>query len=379
MRGSTFKRGKTWSVRWSIDDAATGERKQFSKGGFRTKGLAEDYLSTQVAKIADGSWRPGRPLKVSELLLEHWLEAMDSRDLQPATMVQYRNVVNAWIIPYIGAVSVASLTSKKINELNRTLKETVTSSGKNGLSPRSIQMTIGVLKAACAWGVENDLLARNPVSGVKRPRGNSKVMRSWSVTEAREFLDFIEEDRLAFAWTLLLSRGLRRGELCGLRWQDVDIEGGALTINHTRVTVAGRAVEGVPKTEAGRRSIPLDARLIKILKAHRASQAAEKLIGGSAYDDGGWLLADEIGRPYHPDTISGWFDVHVARSGLPRIRFHDCRHTAASLMIASNVPVKVVSEMLGHASPTITLSIYQHVMPGMAKEAGAALSESLLA
>jgi integrase len=97
-----------------------------------------------------------------------------------------------------------------------------------------------------------------------------------------------------------------------------------------------------------------------------------------AYEDGGYLLADELGRPYHPDTISGWFERKVAEVGLPRIRLHDCRHTAATLMLAAGAPVKVVADVLGHASPTITLSTYAHVLPGMAEEAGARLSASLL-
>lgn len=101
-------------------------------------------------------------------------------------------------------------------------------------------------------------------------------------------------------------------------------------------------------------------------------------MAGSAYEDSGYLFADEMGRPYHPDTMSDWFDQKVKALGLPRIRLHDCRHTAASLMLSAGVPVKVVSEMLGHASPTITLAVYAHVMPGMAEEAGAALSKSLL-
>jgi integrase len=378
MKGSTFKRGDAWCARWSIDDAATGERRQYSKGGFRLKSEARAHLNTQLGKIADGLWRPDSPLTVSELLLEHWLEAMESRDLRPATMVQYRKVVGAWINPNIGATKVNALTAKKVNELVRTLRTKKTKTGRDGLSPRSIQLAVGILKAACAWGVANDLLARNPVAGVKRPRGKSRVMQVWTTGEARQFLEFTKEGRLAFAWTLLLTRGLRRGELCGLRWSDVGLETGSITINHTRVTVAGRAVDGEPKTAAGRRAIPLDASLSPILRAHKATQAREKLAAGGAYEESGYLVADELGRPYHPDSVSGWFDDRVKLSGLPRIRLHDTRHTAASLMLASNVPVKVVSEMLGHASPTITLAIYAHVMPGMAEEAGAALSASLL-
>ena len=117
---------------------------------------------------------------------------------------------------------------------------------------------------------------------------------------------------------------------------------------------------------------------MSLLRTHKARQAEEKLTAGGAYEDGGYLLADEIGRPYHPDTISKWFNDRVRASRLPRLTFHGTRHTAASLILADGVPVKVVQEMLGHSSPTITLSLYAHVLPGMAEEAGAALSVSLL-
>jgi integrase len=118
--------------------------------------------------------------------------------------------------------------------------------------------------------------------------------------------------------------------------------------------------------------------LVSILCSHKASHAAARLAAGAAHEDVGHLLADEVGRPCRPDSISQWFDQKVKATGFPRIRLHDCRHTAASLMLAAGVPIKVVSEMLGHASPTITLAIYAHVLPGMAEEAGAALSGSLL-
>jgi integrase len=143
--------------------------------------------------------------------------------------------------------------------------------------------------------------------------------------------------------------------------------------------VDGQAITSSPKTSAGKRSVPLDPSLVKLLKSHQTQQGAERLAAGEAYSDDGYVLADELGVPYHPDTISDTFERLVKAAELPRIRLHDTRHTAASLMLAaSGVPTKVVSELLGHSSPTITLSIYAHVIPGMAEDAGAALSASLL-
>jgi len=180
------------------------------------------------------------------------------------------------------------------------------------------------------------------------------------------------------AWTLLLARGLRRGAFCGLRWSEVDLDGGVLRVTSTRVVVDGKAIVSEAKTGAGRRSVPLDVSLVALLRSHRARQAQERLAAGEAYSEGGFILANELGVAPHPDSISKWFDNAVKAAKFPRIRLHDTRHTAASPMLASGVPTKVVSEMLGYASPTITLAIYAYTMPGMGAEAGAPPSASLL-
>lgn len=141
--------------------------------------------------------------------------------------------------------------------------------------------------------------------------------------------------------------------------------------------VDGKAVDSLPKTSAGRRRVPLDPSLVVLLRRHQEIQSFERQVAGEAYEDSGWLVADELGRPYYPDTISEVFAAKVKTSGLPSLRLHDTRHTAASLMLASGVPVKVVAELLGH-DPKVTLTTYAHVIPGMGEQAGAALSATLL-
>jgi len=378
MRGSIRQRGDTFTAYWFTSDPATGKRLQHTKGGFRTKGAAQKHLNATVGKVDEGSWRPDQQATVKQLLEDHWLPAQKSRELRPATIALNTMVVDSWIVPHLGGVRISALTPKHVTDMVQALRTEKSATGRKGLSPRSAQLAVGVLKAACAWAVVNGLLGRDPTAGVRRPRADSQVMRPWSVDDARSFLSATGDDRLAFAWALLLTRGLRRGELCGLRWSDVDLDGGVVRINRTRVVVDGKAADSTPKTTAGRRTVPLDPHLVALLRTHKARQAAEKLAAGPAYEDSGWLVADELGAPYYPDSISEWFEKAAKAAKLPRIRLHDLRHTAASLMLASGVPVKVVSEMLGHSSPTITLSIYAHVMPGMAEEAGAALSASLL-
>ncbi len=378
MKGMIRQRGSTFTAIWHLDDPSTGKRRQHSKGGFKTKGDAQTHLNRVLGKVADDAWRPDKPLTVAQLLEDHWLPAQKSRGLRPATLAQYGNVVDAWIKPNLSAVKVSALTPAHVQAMVEKLRSTKSSRGRAGLSPRSVQLSVGILKSATAWAVKNGLLGRDPLAGMDRPSAKSKSMTAWSTDEARSFIVNTAGDRLAMAWALLLTRGLRRGELCGLRWEAIDLEAGRLAITRTRVVVDGKAVDSEPKTAAGVRSVPLDDALVAMLRKHKARQAGEKLAAGTAYEEGGYVVADELGRPYHPDYVSGRFDTLVAELGLRRIRLHDTRHTAASLMLSSGVPVKVVQEMLGHSSPTITLSIYAHTLPGMAQEAGAALSASLL-
>jgi integrase len=182
---------------------------------------------------------------------------------------------------------------------------------------------------------------------------------------------------MVWAWALLLTRGLRRGELCGLKWDAVDLDAGVVRIVRTRILVDGQAADSLPKTSRGRRSIPLDPHLVALLRKHWARQGEERLAAGEAYLDEGWLFADELGHPYYPDTLSEWFEDKAKATKLPRIRLHDTRHTAASLMLGDREPVHVVAEILGQ-DPKVTWSTYAHVIPGMGEQAGAALSAALL-
>ena len=135
-----------------------------------------------------------------------------------------------------------------VSGMTERLRSAKSSRGRNGLSPRTIQISVGVLKAGCEWAARNGLINRSPIAGIERPRADSKVMQAWTVEEARTFLQSTGEERIAFAWSLLLTRGLRRGELCGLRWDDVDLDAGVLRINRTRVVAKGKAIDSVPKT-----------------------------------------------------------------------------------------------------------------------------------
>jgi integrase len=379
VRGSIRQRseGGSWTAYWFTTDPGTGKRVQHSRGGFRIRGDAQKHLNAVLAKVDEGSWTPDTSVTVKALLEDHWLPSVAST-VRTSTLAQYRIVVDSWLVPNIGGIKAKALTPADVRKLQDTLRTTKTSTGRAGLSNRSIQLSVTLLKCALAWAAHPDqhLLSRNPLAGFKRPKADSRQMTSWSIDEAKAFLAATADDRLAAAWALFLSRGLRRGELAGLKW--TTLKGPKLEIALTRVVVDGKAEESKPKTAAGLRSVTLDDDLLSLLRAHRARQAAEKLAAGTSYEDGGWIFADELGRPYHPDYFSTRFERLVAAHGLRSIRLHDLRHTTASLMLASGEPVKVVSELLGHANVSVTLSTYAHTMPGMAEDAGAKLTSRLL-
>jgi len=370
MTGSTLKRGSTWTAYWFTADSATGKRRQHSKGGFLTKKAAGEHLNTVLGDVQAGSWAPDSKLTMKQLLAD-WLAAKSSQGLRPATLSQYRNVIDAWLVPHIGEIELRRFGPAEAQALVSTLRTAGSRLNRGGLSDRSVQLAVTVLKAATGWAVETGLVMRDPLVGFRRPRVKSGAAAgsAWTADEARAFLRAVSGDRLTAAWSLFLTCGLRRGELCGLRWEAVDLTGNSLRILTTLVLVDGRPVQSEPKTASGRRSIPLDEALVKALRSHRASQAAERLMVGEAWRESGYVFTDELGAPLHPESVSTRFETLADRAGIRRVRLHDLRHTAASLMLAAGENVKVVAELLGHSSPTITQDIYQHVMPGMAEGA----------
>jgi len=291
----------------------------------------------------------------------------------------YEGSINWYIVPVLGAVKVPMLTPADVTTLVDHIRTAKSVKGRDGLSARTAAIAVGTLKAATAWALRNGLVGRDPLLGVQRPRTVQVPMKVWTDEQARAFLASVRDDRLEVAWALFLTRGPRRGDVAGMQWEDFDLAAKTWHVNRTRIAVKGKAADSTPKTAAGRRQIELDDKLVAILRTHKARQAAEKLAAGTAYEDGHYLIADERGRPYYPESLSVWFGKRVTLLGLSRIRLHDTRHTAASLMLAAGEPVKVVSEMLGHSSVTITLDTYAHLLPGMAEKAGAALSARLLA
>jgi integrase len=194
-------------------------------------------------------------------------------------------------------------------------------------------------------------------------------MHVWSPEQLRVFLDCVRENWLYAAWLLFATTGLRRGEVAGLRWPDVDLDAGRVSPRRPRVVVNYQVHVSEPKAAKGRRSLALDPATVAALRQHHARQAEERLAVGRRWHDPAWCSPGPDGRPIHPQRFSTWFDQLAQAAGLPRIRLRDVRHSYASAALAAGIPAKVVSERLGHATIAITVDTYSHVLPGLDAEA----------
>ena len=263
-------------------------------------------------------------------------------DAESSTRVSYETVAESWVIPRLGGIQLAQLTPGHVQGLLEELRSTGGRKG-TGIGPRSVQYALVVLKMALADAVGQGFIPRNPAATVKRPPARAAERQAWTADEAAAFLDHVAKDRLDAASLLFLQRGLRRGEVAGLRWSDLDLESGRPSIAHIRVLVNAKVESSAPKTSAGRRTVPFSPRLVATLRTHRRHQLEERVAWGGAWSDSGYVFTREDGSPLHPEHLSTAFEGHVRRSGLRMIRLHDTRHTYATLALQAGEKTEVVS------------------------------------
>jgi integrase len=248
----------------------------------------------------------------------------------------------------------------------------------SGLAPATVHKLHVVLHKALKAAVADGLIPRNAAAGLKLPRIIREEINPLDPEEARHLLETASGDRLEALYVLALNTGMRLGELLALKWDDVDLERGVLRVRRTLTHVDKAYVLGEPKTKKSRRTIRLTAGAVQALRDHLARQLEEMERMGSLYQPGGLIFATEAGTIINPSNLRNRsFKPLLKRAGLRPIRFHDLRHTCATLLLGKDVNPKIVSEMLGHASVSITLDIYSHLLPDMQERAARALEDML--
>jgi integrase len=374
MAGSATRQGTTWQYVVDLGLDGNGRRRQFRRRGFPTKTAAQQaMLEAQSLQLRGELANPGR--RTLENYLTQWLDAVQA-SLEPAAWTNYRNCLRLYVLPRLGHVQLGLLTPLTLSSM---YAELLRSGGRKGrpLSPTSARLVRGVVRKALNDAVQWGLLGTNPALRASVPKRRRVQLRVWSPEEAAVFVAAVGNDRLAACWLLALTAGLRRGELAGLRWEDLDLDRAALRVAVQRTTDSDYNVVSKEPKASSRRGIALAEQMVLVLRRHRVRQAQERLAAGPAWHDTGLVFVDELGRGYHPQRITDLFQEASAAAGLPRIRLHDLRHTSATLALVAGVHPKIVQERLGHASIGMTLDIYSHVLAGMQHDAAAQVERLL--
>jgi integrase len=376
------------------------ERRQQFRSGFRTKKDAQRALTAALRAVDTGSYVDPSKQTLAHYLLDEWLPARKPKQrtgrrhrgqVSLGTWSSYKGDLQAHVIPRIGDIRLQALTPADLNRLYDELEESGGRGGR-GLSGKTVANVHGVLHKALADAVKQDKVVRNVADAVDPPKASKPRTDVWTVEELRAFLLHVHGDRLYAAWLLFATTGMRRGEVAGLTWPDLDLDGGTARIEWTLGVVDSKPTwKPRPKSEAGERSMSLDPSTVQALREYRKQQSEERLACGAAWqhwreDWQGEAREDVVftwpdGALINPQRLTKWFTRHCRDAGLPAIRLHDVRHTYATAALASATgwhDVKVISKRLGHASVGITLDTYSHVLPVADEQAAHTLARVIL-
>jgi len=358
--GSIRLRQGRYQAIYSFVDG-TGRRRRRSQV-FKTKTAAREWLTARLAEVATGQLADAAGLTVGEYLTK-WVEALNGQ-VEAKTVSWYRWVTRRHLLPALGHTQLDRLTPVEVDRLLAARKE----AGVGLTTMRAIRVTLG---KAMGDAVRKGLIYRNPVELADRPKAQKPdaTLIVWTPEEVGVFLRSVTDDRLAALWRTAAMTGMRRSEICGLAWPDVDLEQAALSVRRAVVVVDGHPHVKAPKTAKSRRTVELDARTVVELKEWRRRQLEETLRAGEAWESGDWVFTDQLGKPVNPDWVGKRFRRLLTLTDLPSITMRQLRHSHATALLRAGVHPKVVQERLGHSSIGVTLDIYSSVLPTMQREA----------
>jgi integrase len=305
--------------------------------------------------------------------LDRWLEESMKGSVKPVTYENYSQLVRRHVIPALGRTKLKNLTTEHIRRFRRQKLD-------EGLSTRTVQCLLFLLRKALQQAVEDGLIPRNVAQGVKVSQVGKEEIRPLSPEQTKGFLEAASGYRFEALYVLAVHTGLRQGELLGLRWEDVDLEARTLCVRRTLSGAeGGRPVFGAPKTAKSRRSVGLTQTAVEALERHRAAQEGERSKLGPLWDKTELVFRSTTSTPVNRHNLMNRsFKPLLEKSGLPRsTRFHDLRHTAASLLFSQGTHPKLVQEALGHSTITVTLDVYSHMIPGMGDQVVNAMEDAL--
>jgi integrase len=368
--GSIYLRSDgRWAASISVED---GKRKTFYG---KTRKEVQEQLKTALHQPQQGMLATGPQQKVGQFLI-HWLEDVHKQSIRSRTYERYEEIVRLHLVPGIGHHQLQKLSPQHLQSFyTKKLEE--------GLSTTTVISFHNVLHKALETAVRWNLLPRNICDLVSPPRRKRFEIQPLGIEQVQQLLAAARGHRLEALFILALASGLRRGELIGLKWQDINFLAGMLQVRRILTRVPSKLpgkgyVEAEPKTEKGRRSILLPPFVIEALKQHRAKQLESKLKAGSAWQDHDYVFCTSIGTHLNPTRdILDQLKALLKKAGLPDIRFHDLRHSSATMLLGMGVHPKIVQEILGHSQISMTMDTYSHVLPTMQREAMSKMNDAL--
>jgi integrase len=355
----THRDGRWYAVSYEGLDPLTGRDRR------RWHRTSDEAAARTLATTLPSARPPStRVITVSRFLCTRWLPTRQDR-LRPTTAFRYEHMIDRYVLPHIGRVPLRSLTITHLEYLYAHLRRSGRHDG-GPLAPKTVLNVHQILRTALGDAERAGLVQRNVARLMDPPcRGVAPEQRCWNEHQLRQVLHVATTHRLGPAIWLAAMTGMRRGEVLSLRWSDIDFDAATLSVRRS-ISCTGYEVHTTPtKTRTSRRAIDLDPRTIAMLHAWRHHQLGE--LGTVAADE--TVLTRPDGQPVHPHALSQTVDRLQRAAGVPRIRLHDLRHTHATLLLKHGIPLKVVSERLRHSTPAFTMAVYQHVLPGMQRDA----------
>ncbi|WUI06181.1 site-specific integrase [Micromonospora sp. NBC_00421] len=384
----------SWYFHCSIRNLL-GHAERIRRGGYPSQVAArtarDELLALSREEQAGRSWTVTRWLR-------YWLSTRTR--IRPTTRMHYTHDVERFLIPHIGQLILGDLSARQLTAAFGQIAATRNRSGQLQ-SPCTLQHVHTTLRAALTGAVREGLLTTNPARHVElpaRPRPQAQVWTEarvaewkatgqrptiavWTPTQLAAFLDYVRDDGLFALWWLIALRGLRRGEAAGLRWGEVDLHAGQVSVVRQRTTAGYDVHEGPPKSASSRRSVALDQHTMRVLRQHRERQTQQRDLRaaiGKVWHDSGYVFTGPDGLPIHPGYLTQRMRLLVDRAGLPPIRLHDLRHGAATLAREAGADLKAVQDQLGHASIHLTADTYTSVLPESQREAAEATARLVL-
>ena len=373
MRGHIRKRGKSYSLVVDIgNDPITKKRKQKWYSGYKTKKDAEKALAEIINKLEKGVYYESQNM-ILTYYLNKWLNDFIKNNFAINTYYSYLNVINRYITPNIGDIELLKLKPLHIQSLyNHMLNDL-------NLSSSTINICHSILHSALKQAIKWELLNSNPVDGVKPPKKERVKFNILNAVEVNSLLKTIKNTSFYLPVLLAVTTGMRRSEILALKWNNVNLDKGLIFIENQIRFTSKNTFELIPcKTHNSERTILMLPYTIPLLKDHKKNQLEKKLALGNNYHDFNFICAKDTGYPYNPKYISSKFYDLIRRRNskynIPIIRFHDLRHTHATLLIEQGINPKIIAERLGHKSIRTTLDTYSHVLPNMQQEAAIKLN-----